>query len=272
MSHPDAALIGVPTGCSTMLVAISVEAPAMAWLARSVGRFPATRVHATPGGGYEFVNRMPLPPYPIIGCPREPHNWLAPGIAVTGQGGFIIWPAPRGYEHCCPGYRVTADLSVAPLPLWVVRKVTAPTPRPAVPVAFRTPRRGLDVQLDRLGSFIRYSRQRTLDERTVGAGRAAGQLVAQGWLAERAAVDVVTAAAVEAGLSSREAQRAARRGAGSGRADGDRFQRIDEAGAPQTSDLWNDAISRRDADHGRHDRRRRVACLSPATVTSAAAR
>jgi hypothetical protein len=194
-----------------MMVAIAIDAGGLAWLGRNFARFAATRVHATPDG-CQLIYKMPLPPYPIIGCPREPHNCLAPGIAVMGQGGFIIWPAPRGYEHCYPGHRVTADLPVAPLPVWVVRKVTAPAPRLAVPVGFRPPRRGLDVQLDRLGSFIRYSRQRTLGERTRWAGYAAGRLVAQSLLPERAAVDLVAAAAEEAGLESREALMAARRG------------------------------------------------------------
>jgi hypothetical protein len=173
MAHSDATAIGVVTGVVSMMVATVVDTSARSWFGRNFARFGATRVHAMPDG-YQLIYKMPLPPYPIIGCPREPHNYLAPGIAATGQGGFIIWPAPRGYGHCCLGYRVTADLPVAPLPLWIARKVTAPAPGPAVPVAFRSPRRGLDVQLDRLSSFIRYSRQRTLGERAVGAGRAGG--------------------------------------------------------------------------------------------------
>jgi len=226
MSHPDAALIGVPTGCSTMLVAISVEASAMAWLARSVGRFSATRVHATPGGGYEFVYRMPLPPVPVVGCPQAPHNRLAPeGVTVTGEGGWLMWPAPSPYEDLTQGYRVAFAAPIAPLPRWIARRVTAPPPRPAAPVASRPPRRGLDVQLDGLRAFVTHSRQRTLGERTRWAGYAAGRLVADSLLPECAAVDWVATAAMEAGLETREALTVARRGVRRGVRVGARRQR-----------------------------------------------
>ena len=68
------------------------------------------------------------------------------------------------------------------------------------------------MQLDGLRAFIVHSRRRTLGERTRGAGYAAGRLVALSLLPERAAVDLVAAAAVEAGLENREALMTARRG------------------------------------------------------------
>jgi hypothetical protein len=160
------------------------------------------------------------------GCPQAAHNRLAPeGVTVTGEGGWLMWPAPSPYEDLTQGYRVACAAPIAPLPRWIARLVTALPPRPSAPVEFRPPRRGLDMQLDRIRAFIVHSRQRTASERALWAGYAAGRLVAQSLLSERVAVDWTAAAAMEAGLECGAALTAARRGVRRGVSVGTRRQR-----------------------------------------------
>jgi hypothetical protein len=100
MRHENAALIGVPCGVRTMLVAIEVAPAGLQWFRHNFARFPETRVHRTPGGGYTLLYKMPLPPAPILQCS---YGKLARGVDVVGEGGSISWPAPRPYEHVTLG-------------------------------------------------------------------------------------------------------------------------------------------------------------------------
>jgi hypothetical protein len=81
----------------------------------------------------------------LIGCPRALYNRTADGLTVTGESGWVPWPAPSPYEDTTPGYGVVADEPIAPLPRWIVRRVTMAAPAARAPISFRPPRRGLDV-------------------------------------------------------------------------------------------------------------------------------
>jgi hypothetical protein len=208
MRHENAALIGVPTGVATMIVAIEVASAGLQWFRHNFARFPATPVHWTPGGGYNLLYKMPLPPVPILKCS---HGKLAPGVDVLGEGGSIIWPAPPPYQGMTPGCGVALDAPIAALPGWIIARVTA-DPRPKEPPVLRLPRRGIDVIRDKLVAYVKYSRQGTRVDVTFAGGRAAGELVAQGVLPEHEAVELVAGAAVEAGLAPDEALATASRG------------------------------------------------------------
>jgi bifunctional DNA primase/polymerase-like protein len=101
LKHHSACFIGVPTGVRTLIVAITVEAPAMRWFRHSFMRFPETRVHRVPDGGVNLLYKMPPPPIPILQCS---YGKLARGVDVLGEGGSIVWPAPvnpRGSSSSC---------------------------------------------------------------------------------------------------------------------------------------------------------------------------
>ncbi len=103
MAHPTAQFIAVPMGAPSMIVAIAVEATALGWLRHSFARFPATRVHRTPDGGYDLLYKMPLPPIPILTCN---YGKLARGVDVLGDGGSVVWPASAPYQDVTPGCTV----------------------------------------------------------------------------------------------------------------------------------------------------------------------
>jgi len=208
MAHPAAQFIAVPMGVASMNVAIAVEAAGLRWFRHNFARFPATRVHRTPGGGYNLLYKMPLPPIPILTCS---YGKLARGVDVLAEGGSIVWPAPAPYQDATPGCAVALDAPIAPLPGWIIDRVRAEPPQKEPPV-LRLPRRGIDEIRDGLIAYVKYSRQGTRADVTFSAGRGAGRLVAQGTLCEAEALALVTAAAVEAGLEPLEARKAALRG------------------------------------------------------------
>jgi hypothetical protein len=195
-----------------MIVAISVEAAGLRWFKQNFGRFPATRVHRTPGGGYDLLHKMPLPPVPIL---QSSHGKLARGVDVLSEGGSILWPAPAPYQHVTPGCEVTHAAPIAPLPRWIITRLTR-EPRPKAPPVYRPPRRGIDVIREGLVAYVKYSRRGTRADVTSAAACGAGRLVAQGALEEAEALELVAGAAVDAGLAPGEAWAAARHGMDAG--------------------------------------------------------
>jgi Bifunctional DNA primase/polymerase, N-terminal len=208
MAHPTAQFIGVPTGVETMLVGITIGASGLRWFRHNFARFPVTRMHRTPGGGYNLLYKLPLPPVPILQCSQ---GRLARGIDVLGEGGSIIWPSPAPYQRVTPECIVALEAPIGELPRWIIDTVTAGPPRKGPPV-LQLPRRGIDIIRQRLTAYVKYSRQGTRVEVTFAAGRAAGRLVAQRMIGEREAVQLVAGVAVEGGLTPGEALAAARHG------------------------------------------------------------
>ena len=212
MAHRSACFIGVPTGVRTLIVAITVAAPAMRWFKHSFMRFPATRVHRVPDGGVNLLYKMPPPPIPILQCS---YGKLARGVDVLGEGGSIVWPAPAPYQDVTPGCAVALAAPIAPLPEWIIDRAFA-EPVQKQRRVLRLSRRGIDEIRDRLIGYVRYSAQGTRADVTFAAGRAAVRLVAHGALSEADAVALVAGAAVEAGMEPLAARKAARRGVRAG--------------------------------------------------------
>jgi hypothetical protein len=212
MAHPSAQSIGAPAGVTSMIVAISVETAGLRWFKHNFGRFPATRVHGMPGGGYDLLYKMPLPPVPILHCS---HGKLAPGVNVLAEGGGLLWPAPAPYQDITPGCEVTHAAPMARLPRWITERLTR-EPRPKVPPGYRPPRRGIDVIREGLAAYVKYSQRGPRADVTFAAACRAGQLVAQGALGETEVLELVAGTAVDAGLASDEAWAAARCGMDAG--------------------------------------------------------
>lgn len=112
-SHPKAALIGVPTGMATGLIAVDIDVKTnrdgREWL--KTVELPITRVHATPSGGQHFIFRN------TSGSIGNSVNKLAPGVDIRGEGGYVCWPP-------CGGYTIANDDTPADLPGWLRKRIS----------------------------------------------------------------------------------------------------------------------------------------------------
>jgi hypothetical protein len=120
-----AAMIGVPTGRASGVIAIDIDvkngAPGLEWLAANHRRLPRTRRHRTMSGGIHLL--FEAPPQPI----RNSVGKIAPGVDVRGDGGYIIFPPS-------PGYSIEDDAMPAPMPEWLLSLLTEqPQPPPPPP-------------------------------------------------------------------------------------------------------------------------------------------
>ena len=202
---PDAALIGVPTGSVTMILAVDVDPRALLWFRHRVRRFPLTRMHQTPRGGWHLVYRLPLPPAPLLGSSA---GRLAPGLDTRGEGSYVIWPASPGYEVV-----VHPQTEIVPLPAWILRRLTmAPwRPRRAECVSLGQQR------LEALANFVVHSRRGEPAARSLWAASQAREVVEAGKIGEREAMAAIIRAAQQAGLGASEAVEAATGGIQRGR-------------------------------------------------------
>jgi len=131
---PNAAMIGVPTGAASGIIAIDLDikdgAAGLEWLAANEHRLPRTRRHRTQSGGVHLLFQAPNRPI------RNSVRKLAPGVDVRGDNGYIIAPPS-------PGYSIVDDTMPAPLPAWLLEAL-APPPEPvhAPPRPSRTDGRG----------------------------------------------------------------------------------------------------------------------------------
>lgn len=198
-----AALIGVPTGAVTMLLVIDVDPRAFRWFRTKLQRFPPTRMHRTPRGGYHLVHRLPLPPAPLLASSA---GKLAPAVDTHGEGGYVIWPPS-------PGYEVVHEAEVARLPSWIVHRLTMERRRPRRAEYVSIGQRRLEV----LANFVVHSRQGELGARALRAACLAGQVVEAGKVGEREALAAIARAAMAIGLEELDAWRAAQDGMQRGR-------------------------------------------------------
>jgi Bifunctional DNA primase/polymerase, N-terminal len=181
-------LIGVPTGRASRLLVLDVDPAGQSWFFEGVkqGWFPATRVHRTRRGGYHVIFRHPA--RPALG---NSAGKLMAGIDTRGSGGYVIWPPS-------PGYTVIDESEPAPLPRWIVNRLTrqlqGPSPRP---------RRGGDSEeaVDGLIRFVRESREGERNNRLFWAACRAAEA------GDRGLGRALIAAACDCGLSDMEAQR-----------------------------------------------------------------
>jgi len=110
MACPNAALIAMPTGLRTGIIAIDIDPAAIRWFKDRIIRFTETRIDETPRGGWHLLYQCPDPPV------RNSTGKLARGCDVRGEGGSVVIPPS-------PGYRTIHEVDIAPLPRWIIRRL-----------------------------------------------------------------------------------------------------------------------------------------------------
>jgi putative DNA primase/helicase len=85
------ALLGVPTGRASGLLAIDTDPAGAAWHHENHDRLACGRTHRT-RRGHHLLYR-----YPDIEI-RNSAGRIAPGVDVRGEGGYIIWWPAHGME------------------------------------------------------------------------------------------------------------------------------------------------------------------------------
>jgi len=214
--------VGIRTGAPSSLVVIDVD-PAHggdASLATLIDRhgtfFESTRTVRTGGGGWHFYFS-----HPGVTVRNDTGRRLGPGIDVRGDGGYVLAPPSVHASGRCyeldPGRK-----AVAPMPDWLIERLTQEPDRPAFPrVARHAPARWADAavagELGRLRAATEGTRNDTLNRIAFRLG----QIVAAGALDEAAVESVLVQGAQAIGLGEREAVRTVR----SGLSAGERFPR-----------------------------------------------
>jgi Bifunctional DNA primase/polymerase, N-terminal len=191
-AHPDA-LIGVPTGPRFVVIDLDLQhADAVEWLQQNRHRLPLTRTHSTRSGGKHYL----FAPTDKVRCSA---GKLGPHIDTRGHGGYIIWWPACGLEVLHGGV-------LAEFPEWICRLLEPPPVRETYLVS-----RGFDPDRS-IDGIIRKIAGAAEGERNHitfwGACRLA-ELVHEGKLGARLAVDIVVEAAARAGLHHVEARRTA---------------------------------------------------------------
>lgn len=195
--------IGVPTGQASGLVVVDVdvhsEADGYRWFGRA-NRAGLTVgwdvLVSTPSGGMHAY-------YPVAPGTEQQRSWQAAmaGIDFRGDGGYIIVPpSVVQYEDSAVAYQLARIAGTPPRPVDAsgLRQFLDPRPSPAFRRTTRGPRREADVS--RLASWVAA---RGEGERNRGLFWAACRL-AENDIPAADAVEVLSAAASQAGLGQRE--------------------------------------------------------------------
>lgn len=195
-------LVGVPTGEPSGLDALDIDAPrhpeAANWFAARRDRLPETRIHQTRSRGLHVLFRHAAGLRCWTGRPVS-------GVDGRADGGYIVWWPSEGE-------RVVCEELPAPWPDWLLAELTPrPARRPASPPAtdLRSPKCGsryagaaLQHAADRVARAPAGNRNRTLNSEAFRVAR----LVAAGLLDIQDVADTLAAAAIAAGLASREVE------------------------------------------------------------------
>ncbi len=116
-SHSAAALIGMPTGAVSGIVALDVDSRNGGddWLDANRADIPQTRTHSTMSGGTHFLFRDGgLGLRNSAGLIKNGRKQgIAPGIDFRADGGYIVIPPSSGYS-------VTNPAAIANLPDWII--------------------------------------------------------------------------------------------------------------------------------------------------------
>lgn len=189
-ARPGAALIGMPTGRASGLVAVDIDirpgADGTAWLDENRYALPETRTHKTRSGGLHLIFRAPAD-VEI----RNSASRLAPGVDVRGEGGYIILPPS-------PGYAIADETEPAEMPRWLIRACLPPEPAqpPQAPRTRHTEggtpygRAALDNLCNEVARAPFGRQEPTLNE----AGLKIGALIAGGELDDGAISDLLAVA------------------------------------------------------------------------------
>jgi hypothetical protein len=188
---PDA-LIGTPTGIWFDVLDLDLQhEPARQWVKQHRDRLPVTRTHVTRSGGYHLLFK----PSGAVKCSA---GLIAPHVDTRGTGGYIIW---------WPAHNFTVENSgtIAPLPQWVAAALN-----PAPPVLISSTSSPLfsrsDAWLRGLVRLVAWATEGERNSKLFWAACRAGEAVRDGKAVEGFVVDVLTEAALHAGLPEREAQ------------------------------------------------------------------
>lgn len=123
-NHPDAVMIGMPTGQRAGVVVVDVDvkdgAQGGAWLSANSHRMPQTRTIRTGSGGLHIYLTWPGDRV------KNSASKIAPGIDVRGDGGYVIVPPS-------PGYAVADNAPLADIPDWLLPVLCPPEAPPAPP-------------------------------------------------------------------------------------------------------------------------------------------
>ncbi|GAA1027152.1 MULTISPECIES: bifunctional DNA primase/polymerase [Amycolatopsis] len=152
----------------------------------------ATFTVATPGndGNEHRFFRQP-PDQCLRSSVGTSKRGLGRGVDTRGHGGLVVAPGSLVDRNGDPlPYKVIRDLPVAPLPRWLVDRLTPPPP-PAVVPQQRVP----DAADPRIAAYVRAAvagevqRVRTAEvggrhEAVLSAARSLGQLAANGWITD----------------------------------------------------------------------------------------
>lgn len=202
--HP-AAMVGWPTEGFLVLDADQPQGPdSLKKLEAEIGPLPQTMTVRTPRGGTHYIFKS-----------DEPVKCSASGIGVNldirGDGGYIILAG--SITATGKRYEVLVDAPPAPAPIGLVKNANScksgaanrlPTP-PSLPGSGSTPygQAALNAEVYRISTAPEGSRNACLN----AAAFSLGTLIAAGELVEGEAVEGLTEAAQEAGLTDAEISR-----------------------------------------------------------------
>ncbi|HEX3410312.1 MAG TPA: bifunctional DNA primase/polymerase [Stellaceae bacterium] len=196
--YPEAASIGVPTGPASGFDVIDFDPRGLAWMRGKLRlrRFPATRVHQTPRGGFHFLYRPP-----DEGLANSTSK-LAPGVDIRATGGYVIHPPSAGYD-------IVDESPIAAFPRWVLTALAKKTER-----EHQHNRRDLAADAGGLESFVLAGREGERNARLYWAACRLGEAKASTSDQTR-----LISAALAVGLDRREATATVTSGINRGRED-----------------------------------------------------
>ncbi|MFP5377867.1 MAG: bifunctional DNA primase/polymerase [Acidimicrobiia bacterium] len=196
--------VGLRTGDGLVVVDVDPAhggADSLAALEADHGALPATATVRTGSGGLHVYFRHDGPL-------RNSAGALGPGLDVRADGGYVI--APPSWHVAGAPYRWTSTAPLAPLPGWVLGRLTRPAPPrpvaapPSVPAgaaASAWAAAALAGEVDRVVTAAEGQRNHTLNR----AAFVLGQVVGGGHLDAAEVADLLERAGEAAGLGAREA-------------------------------------------------------------------
>jgi len=214
------AMIGLPTGPVSGVWVLDIDAPkegrpadgrvSLAELEAKHGPLPATRTHATAGGGLHLLFR-----YPTEREIARTVKQIAPGLDVKAAGGYVIVPpSVNGDEG--KAYSVLDASPPVDAPAWLLDLAfppfTAPVPLDRVPASQRRVQGGdlhpyveaaVAGDLAELSAASEGTRNDTLNAVSFNLGKWVGG----GELSEAEARDALKRGAAACGLDEREAEK-----------------------------------------------------------------
>lgn len=202
-ANPKAALIGVPTGPASGLVAVDIDndpgKDGNDWHETNKYRLPETRYHLTPSGGFHAI-------FKLADGVRNSASHLAPGVDVRGDGGYVVWPPS-------PGYELAHDVEPATMPEWLLDALRKEKPSTApVTASHDHASKYAQSALEREVGAVLTASEGTRNDALNRATFSLGQLVGAGALSRSMVEGDLARAAIAAGLDAAETAKTIRSG------------------------------------------------------------